>query len=182
GINDPTTAMQALDRIETVFFALGSKALPRRVQRRTVNDREVLVRIGHPTFDDLVGLTFDQVRRAAFSTGQVAVLERLLEVLDGAIRANDIPERQSALWDRAFAVARLAPEQIPDPRDATNLMLRAVEMVPGLSLKERVAVDGDLDRLVSLSKELEGGAKIRDAVEAVRRQLEPGSVQAGSPS
>ena len=175
GINDPTTAMQALDRMETVFFALGSKALPPRFQRRTVNDREVVVRVGHLTFDDLVGLAFDQVRRAAFATGQVAVLERLLEILDGAIRANAIPERQSALWDRAFAVARLAPDQIPDPRDATNLIVRAVKMVSGLSLKERVTIDGDLDRLVSLSEELEGGEKVREAVEACRRQVAPTS-------
>lgn len=183
GINDPTTTMQALDRIESVFFALGSKALPQRVQRRTVNGREVLVRIGHPTFDDLVGLAFDQVRRAAFSGGQVAVLERLLEILDGAIQANGIPERQRALWDRAFSVARLAPGQIPDPQDAANLMLRTVEMVPGLSLKERVAMDGDLDRLMSLSEDLEGEAKVREAVEACRRQVGPGSGRAaGSPS
>ncbi|MDP8951138.1 MAG: DUF2254 domain-containing protein, partial [Actinomycetota bacterium] len=155
--------------------ALGPKALARGVQRRTVDGREILVRVGHPTFEDLVGLAFDQVRRAAFATGQVAVLERLLEILDGAIGANSVPERQRALWDRAFAVARLAPEQIPDPRDATNLMVRAVEMVPGLSLKERVAVDGDLDKLVRLSEELEGGKKIREAVEACRRQVAPTS-------
>lgn len=175
GINDPTTAIQALNRMETVFIALGSKALPRRVQRRTVNDREVLVRVGYSTFDDLVELAFDQVRRAAFATGQVAVLKRLLEILDGAIRANGSRERQRALWDRAFAVARLAPEQIPDPRDAANLMLRAVELVPGLSLKERVAIDGDLDHLVSLSEDLKGEGKVQEAVWACRSQLAPGS-------
>ncbi len=185
GINDPTTAMQALDRVEAVFITLGSKALPRRVQRRTVNDREVLVRIGYLTFDDLVGLAFDQVRRAAFATGQVAVLERMLEILGRAIRANGISERQSSLWARAFAIARLAPEQIPDPRDAANLMVQAVEIVPGLLLKERVAVDGDLEQLVSLSENLEGGEQVRKAIEAGRRQLEPGtrsSGQAKSPS
>ncbi len=45
-------------------------------------------------------------------------------------------------------------------------MVQAVEVVPGLSLKDRVAIDGDLETLVSLSEELEGGEKVREAVEA----------------
>ena len=75
GINDPTTAMQAMDRMEAVFIDLGQKSLPHRVQRREANETEVLVKVGYPTFDELVGLAFDQVRRAAFTSGRVAVLE-----------------------------------------------------------------------------------------------------------
>ncbi len=168
GINDPTTAMQAMDRMEDVFIALGSKALPRRVQEREIGGRKVLLKIGYSSFDDLAGLAFDQVRRAAFSTGQVAVLERLLEVLDRALRANASDERQRALWTRVFAVARLAPSQIPDPEDAINLVLRAVKTVYGLSMKERVAVNGDLEKLVRLCEDLEDSERVRRAVEAAR--------------
>lgn len=94
GINDPTTAMQAMDRVEAIFIALGNKSLPPRVQRREANGNEVLVKVGYPDFDELVGLAFDQVRRAAFTSGQVAVLERLLEILDCALQTNSSDERQ----------------------------------------------------------------------------------------
>ncbi len=61
GINDPTTAMQAMDRMEAIFIALGNKALPRRVQRREVNETEVLVKVGYSSFDELVGLQADSL-------------------------------------------------------------------------------------------------------------------------
>ncbi len=168
GINDPTTAMQAMDRMEDIFIALGSKALPRRVQRRKVDGRKVLVKVGYPNFGDHVGLAFDQVRRAAFATGQVAVLERFLEILDRALRANTAGERQQALWARIFTVARLAPEQIPDPEDAASLMVRAAESTFSLTMAERVRVDKDLERLVSLAEGLDDGGNVRRTVEEAR--------------
>ena len=171
GINDPTTAMQAMDRMETVLISLGSKDLPRRVQEREVGERKVLVRINYSNFEDLVGLAFDQVRRAAFTSGQVAVLERLIEILDRALRANTSTERQEALWARVFTIARLCPQQISDPEDAVNLMLRAVESVYALSMKQRVTIDGDLDRLLNLSEDLEDNGRIWEAIEAARTKV-----------
>jgi hypothetical protein len=50
----------------------------------------------------------------------------LPEILGRAIRTNPLPERQKALWVRAFAVTRLASEQILDPEDAANFVVRAV--------------------------------------------------------
>ena len=171
GINDPTTAMQAMDRMEAVLISLGSKDLPRCVQEREVGERKVLVRVNYSNFEDLVGLAFDQVRRAAFTSGQVAVLERLIEILDRALRANTSTERQEALWARVFTIARLCPQQISDPEDAVNLMLRAVESVYALSMKQRVAIDGDLDRLLNLSEDLEDNGRIWEAIEAARTKV-----------
>ena len=127
GVNDPTTAMQAMDRIEAIFVALGGKAMPPRVRDEARNGTRVLVKVGYYGFDAVVGLAFEQIRRAAFTGGQVAVLERYLEVLGRAIDANKPPERRRALWVRAFAVARLAPSQVSDPQDAAELVLGAVK-------------------------------------------------------
>lgn len=163
-VNDPTTAMQAMDRIEAVFVALGSRAMPGGTRERQIGGVRLLVRMGYYDFDDAVGLALDQIRRAAFTSGQVAVLERLLEVVERALVANPGRERRQALWARAFAVARLAPGEVSDPRDAANLVLRAVEMgtrMPGLE------VASDLGELVRLSGSLPGGARIREATGAV---------------
>lgn len=171
GINDPTTAMQAMDRMEAILIALGQKSLPRRVQRREVNETEVLVKVGYPTFDELVGLSFDQVRRAAFTSGQVAVLERLLEILDRALQTNSSDERQQALWDRVFAVARQAPQEISDPYDAANLMLRAVQVVRSMTMNQRVRSNAELGELAELSDGLPDGGRIRETVELLRKRV-----------
>lgn len=171
GINDPTTAMQAMDRMEAVFIALGEKSLPRRVQWREANGVGVLVKVGYPTFDGLVGLAFDQVRRAAFTSGQVAVLERLLGILDRALQTNTSDERQQALWDRVFAVARQAPREISDPHDAANLVLRAVRVVRNTTMKQRVRSDEDLEKMAELSYELPDDGGIRKAIDLLRKRV-----------
>lgn len=171
GINDPTTAMQAMDRIEAIFMALGEKSLPQRTQKRQVDEIEVLVKIGYPNFDILVGLAFDQVRRAAFTSGQVAVLERLLEILDRAVQTNRSNERQRALWDRVFAVARQAPEEISDPYDAAKLVLRSVRVVRNMTMNGRTSADKELQMLAELSDDLPDEGRIRETVELLRKRV-----------
>jgi uncharacterized membrane protein len=165
GVNDPTTAMQAMDRMEAIFVALGGKALPRRV--REFDGGRLVVSVGFYGFDDVVGLAFDQVRRAAFTSGQVAVLERLLEVVERAILANKPPARRRALWARVRTVARLAPEQVGDPEDAVNLVLRAVRVAGTLEGTELEAEVGrDLAEISTTAAGLRGGGRVREAVGA----------------
>jgi uncharacterized membrane protein len=174
GVNDPTTAMQAMDRMEAILAALASKALPQRVRERRIGGSTVLLKVGHYGFDDVVGLAFDQIRRAAFTSGQVAVLERLLEILDRLAEENELPGRRDALWQRAFAVARLAPGQVSDPYDAANLVCSAVRVASHLLKTERSeAVDEDLETLLDASEGLPGEQRIREAVEAARRVAGP---------
>lgn len=165
-LNDPTTAMQAMDRIEAIFIALGKKAMPPRVREEEANETKVLVKVGYYGFDDVVGLAFDQVRRSSFTAGQVAVLERLLEILERAIEANPLPERQRSLWARARSVALLSPAQISDPEDAMNLILKAVGV--GARLPD-ADVRADLEEIATLSEGLRGGERVREAVRAAGR-------------
>ena len=166
GVNDPTTAMQAMDRMEAILIALGEKAMPPRVQEREVKGSSVLLEVGYYDFEEVVGLAFDQMRRSSFTSGQVAVLERMLEVIERTLGANDLPERQEALWKRAFTVGRLAPEQIADPRDAVMLALRTVEVGASLLKTELgTAVASELEELAELSADLEGGRRVRQAVD-----------------
>lgn len=167
GVNDPTTAMQAMDRIEAIFVALGEKALPARASVRRVGGSEVYVKVGYYGFEDVVGLAFDQIRRAAFTSGQVAVLERLLEILGCAIDTNRPSARRRSLWARAFDIARLAPQQISDPEDAANLAVRAVEIGARLSGTElAVEIRADMEELVAATADLSGARRVREAVDA----------------
>lgn len=166
-VNDPTTAMQAMDRMEAIFVALGAKALPPRVRETETGGTRVILEVGRYGFEDVVGLAFDQVRRAAFTSGQVAVLERLLEILGRAILSNPVRERRLSLWARAYSVARLAPEQVSDPEDAANLVLGTVKVgVSLLGTDHDATVRSDLEELASASEGLRGGERVRDAVRA----------------
>ena len=164
GVNDPTTAMEAMDRTEAIFIALGEKAMPPRVREEETNGSKVLVKVGYYGFDDVVGLAFDQVRRAAFASGQVAVLARLLEMIGRAVDANELPERRRSLWACAFAVARLAPGQISDPEDAAGLILGAVRIGKSL-MGSGVEVGPDLAKIADLT----GDDRVRDAVDDALR-------------
>lgn len=164
GVNDPTTAMQAIDRLEAIFITLGSKALPSRLRERDVNGARVLVRVNHPGFEDAVGLAFDQVRRAAFAAGEVAVLERLIEAIERSFLANTTPERQSILWEHIFSVARMAPRQLPDPDDAANLIRRAVEAGAQLDIDQHPRLCSNFRRLINVFERLEGSSRIEEAV------------------
>jgi hypothetical protein len=90
--------MQAMDQMEAIFVVLSEKAMAPRLQEGYSGGSRVLLKVGHYGFEDAVGLAFDQLRRASSTSGQAAVLERLLEVLERALRANDLPGRQRALW------------------------------------------------------------------------------------
>jgi uncharacterized membrane protein len=166
GVNDPTSSMQAMDRIEAILIALGSKRMPGGLREYEIKGSKVVLRVGYYGFDDVVGLGLDQIRRSAFTSGQVAVLDRFLELVDRALRANPIQDRQYSLWERAFAVARLAPREITDPRDAGNLALRDVEIgAPLLETGLREKVDSDLQDLVRFCEGLPGSWRVREEVE-----------------
>jgi len=167
GVNDPTTAMQAMDQMEAIFVALGEKAMPPRLWEGDSGGSRVLLKVGRYGFEDAVGLAFDQLRRASFTSGQVAVLERLLEVLERALRANALPQRQRSLWERAFAVGRLAPSQVSDPRDAVRLVCRAAAVgAPLLETELAATVGSQLQELADLSEGLPDGERVREVVDA----------------
>lgn len=85
-VNDPTTAVQALDRIEDLLRYAATKQLSVGV----VTDRHGVVRLVYPTptWDDLVELALDEIR--AFGSGQYQVARRLRALFDALIA--DVPE------------------------------------------------------------------------------------------
>ena len=172
GVNDPTTATQAMDQMEAIFVALGEKAMPPRLREGYSGGSRVLLKVGHYGFEDVVGLALDQLRRASFTSGQVAVLERLLEVVERALGANETLGRRSALWARAFAVGRLAPSQVSDPQDAVQLACRTVAVgAPLLKTELGATVGSELEELADLSEGLAGGEQVREAVDAASRSV-----------
>ncbi|MGH1550744.1 DUF2254 domain-containing protein [Leifsonia poae] len=105
-VNDPTTAVQSIDRIEDLLRYAAAKHL----SAGAVADRSGTLRLVYPTptWDDLVELALDEIRQ--FGTGQYQIARRLRAMLDALL--DDLPERrrpalrrQLALLDDAVAAA-----------------------------------------------------------------------------
>ena len=128
-VNDPTTAVQCLHRIEDVLRYAAAKHLASGVV--TGGDGAVRVLVPVPTWDDLVTLALDEIR--AFGAGQYQVARRVRALLLDLLA--DLPERrhaelinQLALLDdaitRAIPAGQRAHALIAD-RQGLGLAVRA---------------------------------------------------------
>jgi len=111
-VNDPTTAVQALDRIESLLALLAT----RRLDRGTLRDEHGNIRlvVPLPAWDDFLAVGLTEIRQYGATSTQVA--RRLRAVLEDLCRlapASRRPalEQQLVLLDQAVARA------YPDPAE-----------------------------------------------------------------
>src|SRR5262245_57056534 len=92
-INDPTTAVQALDQIEGLLRRLGRRRLDAGYRK----DASGAVRVTFPvpTWQDYLGLAFDEIRQ--FGITSVQVNRRLRAALIGLADTIDIADRRLAV-------------------------------------------------------------------------------------
>ena len=107
GINDPTTAVQALDQIEDLLLRLGS----RRLEIGAFRDHEAKLRvvIPFPSWDDFLRLAFDEIRFYGARSVQVmrrmnALITEMISVLPEERHAaiRHWQERLQSTIDRSF--------------------------------------------------------------------------------
>jgi uncharacterized membrane protein len=92
-VNDPTTAVQALDQIEDLLRRLGM----RRLTRGLVRDEAGVVRVVFPapTWQDYLELSFDEIRQ--YGAGSLQVQRRLRAALQGLAGTLRLGERRAAV-------------------------------------------------------------------------------------
>lgn len=91
-VNDPTTAVQALDQIEDLLLRLGR----RRLEIGAIHDFTGALRltIPYPSWDDFLTLAFDEIRH--YGADSVQVMRRMKALAADLIAALP-PERHDAL-------------------------------------------------------------------------------------
>ncbi len=124
GINDPTTALHAIDRLAQLLAAIGTRRHPETVRRSPDGRVRLLVR--DTTFRRAAGLAFDQIRH--FGADNPTITKKLLEAL-GDLAGVVPPEAREALVEQAESVARAARRAIDDTAD-----LAAVERLVARTL------------------------------------------------
>ena len=116
-INDPTTGVQSLDRIEDLL----RYAAPKHLSTGTVTDSTGAIRLVYPapTWEDLVELALNEIR--AFGAGQYQVARRMRALLDDLIA--DVPEkRRPALRQQATLLDDAVCSAIPQNQRADALV------------------------------------------------------------
>jgi len=116
-INDPTTAVQALDQIEDLLIRLGRRRLEIGSFCDAAGNLRLL--IGFPTWDDFLSLAFDEIR--FYGATSIQVMRRMKALVNELI--SILPEeRQPALrhWQERlqFTVERSFADQ-PDKLEAS---------------------------------------------------------------
>lgn len=112
GVNDTTTAVMCIHHLTAILARLSD----RRIEScGRSEDGELRLLTRGPTYADLVGESFDQVRQNA--DGNVAALETLLEALELLAGRTNSPQRREVLLEHARAVAELGERSLTAPRD-----------------------------------------------------------------
>jgi uncharacterized membrane protein len=115
GINDPTTAMMALDRVAELIVALGVR--PRRESRRG-EDGALRLMVPTLSFERAVDVAFSQARR--YGGHDTALLLHLVGVVRQVARRLG-PPRHRVLDDLLAAIDEQARLEVEHPTDLAAL-------------------------------------------------------------
>ncbi|MGF1428359.1 DUF2254 domain-containing protein [Kitasatospora sp. LaBMicrA B282] len=112
-VNDPTTAVQAIDRIQVLLVALGRQGFGELGELRH-RDRDGTVRLVQPVpaWASLVELAFTEIRGCG--AGQPQVTRRLAAALDDLLRITP-PEHVAPLLRQQELLARAVADHVTDP-------------------------------------------------------------------
>ena len=121
-INDPTTAVLAIDQLQRLLRAVGLRQLYNDEIRDAAGNLQVISRT--PNWENFVHLTFDEIRLYGASNFQIsrrmrAMIETLVETLPAS--RHDALRHQLDLLDRALPGYHALPEdlataRVPDPQ------------------------------------------------------------------
>lgn len=111
-VNDPTTAVQALDQIEDLLRRLGH----RRLETGAYRDRAGVLRlvIPNPSWDDFLTLAFDEIRYCGASSVQVM---RRMKALAADLLATLPPERHPSLLTHQRRLDKTIASSFEDAED-----------------------------------------------------------------
>ncbi len=112
GINDPTTAVQAIDQLHDILRRLAGR--PMSSGRMTDDDGVVRLAFTAISWEDYVSLAIDEIR--IYGAGSLQVLRRLRSMLEDLLSVTD-QRRQGPLREQLRLLAAAAEREFPDARD-----------------------------------------------------------------
>ena len=117
-VNDPTTAVQAIDQIEELLSLLAT----RRLGVGVVGDAEGVPRFAYPTplWGDYLALSVDEIRR--YGRGSIQITRRLRALLDD-LHTTGPESRRPAIEDRLHRLEADIHEEFSQPGDRLEALM-----------------------------------------------------------
>jgi uncharacterized membrane protein len=131
-VNDPTTAVQAIDQIEDLLRRLGRRELDAGYARDASGTLRLIFPM--PSWEDYLRLAFDEIRQ--YGVTSVQVMRRLRSALLGIAESAVIEGRASAV-ERYLRHLDLVIER--SPLDAEDRVVASQEDRQGLGISRRQA-------------------------------------------
>jgi uncharacterized membrane protein len=116
GINDTSTAVTCIDYLTAILTRLASRKVP---SSHRYEDGQLRVIAKCPSFESLLGESFDQIRSNA--RGNIAIMLRMLGALETIANQTAMPDRQSALREQVQWIAELAEHTLDASHDRAML-------------------------------------------------------------
>ncbi len=133
GINDPFTAMVALDRLRGSLSRLMGRALPPDVLRDATGTVRVVRQV--PTYDGLLDASFHQIRQNA--SDKPAVLIHMLEAIARIAERTRLDEQRRGLERHARLILAAADRDVPEPGDRADIERRFRRALSALEAASR---------------------------------------------
>lgn len=121
GVNDPYTAIAAIDRLSASLARLMGRRLPSGAWRGSDGGLRAVVPM--PTHATLLNAAFDQLRQNGAKMPVIAI--HLLEALARIAEHARLPEQREALREQCRIVTEAARRDIADPSDLADITRRA---------------------------------------------------------
>jgi uncharacterized membrane protein len=128
GINDPFTAMEALDQLGASLRQLAERKLPSAYHRDEQGNIRVAAKA--QTFEGAVDAAFNAIRQ--YGASSVPVMLRLMETIAVLAEYAPAPEHRHALLTHARLVERAAREQLREGVDIEALESRFESVIEAL--------------------------------------------------
>ncbi|KRE40815.1 hypothetical protein ASG74_15150 [Knoellia sp. Soil729] len=119
GVNDPTTAVQALDHLHDIVRRLATRALPPR--QRVTDEGRLLLSVPQPDFADYLALAFDEIAHWGRDSPRI---ERRIEIALRDLEVAARPEHRGAVTDAIARHRCAAPSSTLDALSPSDSGLR----------------------------------------------------------
>jgi uncharacterized membrane protein len=133
-INDPTTAVLAMDQIHRLLRAVGRRQLHGEEVRDAAGNVRVIIRT--PNWGDYVDISCNEIR--ACGAGSVQIARRMRAMLENLVRTLPAP-RHAALREQLDLLDRTLPELYRLPEDLALARIADSQGLGGASSRSRRA-------------------------------------------
>ena len=136
-VNDPTTAVQALDQIQDLLVRIGGRHL--EIQEIRGGDGELRLVVPFPVWEDFLLLAFDEIRY--YGATSVQVMRRMTALIDDLIAALP-PKRHLALRDWQSRIESTVARSFADEQEKREAVIADSQ---GLGMPRRRAAGRGVD-------------------------------------